>query len=128
MSLEKKQTTRFAKAAILLSLFAVAVAGANMYRQSNSPSNTASTAEAHSKAGTRAVQPFMQGEPFSHADAASSVSLEAGPTARTPSNVAAQAYSAAERQFMLERIDHSVVNKHATTHDSDLAGASIAAY
>lgn len=37
-------------------------------------------------------------------------------------------YLAAERQFMLERFDHSVVNQHSTSHNSDLPGASIAAY
>ena len=130
----KNQTTRFAKVALPLALLVVAVAGATMYQESkpNSPNYAASTAATHTGADTQAAQPFMQGEPFSRADGVSSTSLEAAPTKSAPSNVAAQtraqAYSAAERQFMLERIDHSVVKQHATNHDSDLPGASIAAY
>ena len=120
--------------ALLLALLAVAVAGATMYQQSkpNSPNYAASTATTHTGTDTQAAQSFMQGEPFSRADGVISTSLEASPTKKSPSNVAAQtraqAYSAAERQFMLERIDHSVVKQHATNHDSDLPGASIAAY
>ena len=131
---KKNQTTRFAKVALLLALLVVAVAGATMYQESkpNSPNYAASTAATHTGADTQAAQPFMQGEPFSRADGVSSTSLEAVPTKSAPSNVAAQtraqAYSAAERQFMLERIDHSVVKQHVTSHDSDLPGASIAAY
>lgn len=34
----------------------------------------------------------------------------------------------AERHFIFERLDHSVVNQHSTAHESDLPGASIAAY
>ena len=130
----KNQTTRFAKVALLLALLVVAVAGATIYQESkpNSPNYAASTAATHTGADTQAAQPFMQGEPFSRADGLSSASLEAAPTKSAPSNVAAQtraqAYSAAERQFMLERFDHSVVKQHATNHDSDLPGASIAAY
>ena len=131
---KKNQTTRFAKVALLLALLVVAVAGATMYQESkpNSPNYAASTAATHTGADTQAAQPFMQGEPFSRADGVSSTSLEAAPTKSAPSNVAAQtraqAYSAAERQFMPERFDHSVVKQHATGHDSDLPGASIAAY
>ena len=130
----KNQTTRFAKVALLLALLVVAVAGATMYQESkpNSPNYAASTAATHTGADTQAAQPFMQGEPFSRADGVGSTSLEAAPTKNAPSNVAAQtsapAYSAAERQFMLERLDHSVVKQHATNHDSDLPGVSIAAY
>ena len=130
----KNQTTRFAKVALLLALLVVAVAGATMYQESkpNSANYAASTAATHTGADTQAAQPFMQGEPFSRADGLSSASLEAAPTKSAPSNVAAQtraqAYSAAERQFMLERFDHSVAKQHATNHDSDLPGASIAAY
>ena len=131
---KKNQTTRFAKVALLLALSVVAVAGATMYQESkpNSPNYAASTAATHTGADTQSAQPFMQGEPFSRADGVSSTSLEAAPTKSAPSNVAAQtraqAYSAAERQFILERFDHSVVKQHATSHDSDLPGASIAAY
>ena len=130
----KNQTTRFAKVALLLALLVVAVAGATMYQESkpHSPNYAASTAATHTGSDTQAVQPFMQGEPFSRADGVSSTSVEAAPTKSAPSNVPAQtraqAYSAAERQFMLERIDHFVVKQHATNHDSDLPGASIAAY
>ena len=131
---KKNQTTRFAKVALLLALSVVAVAGATMYQESkpNSPNYAASTAATHTGADTQAAQPFMQGAPFSRADGVISTSLEAAPTKSAPSNVAvqtrAQAYSAAERQFIPERIDHSVVKQHATNHDSDLPGASIAAY
>ena len=89
--------------ALLLALLAVAVAGATMYQESkpNSPNYAASTAATHTGADTQAVQPFMQGEPFSRADGVISTSLEAAPTKSAPSNVAAQtraqAYSAAER-------------------------------
>ena len=130
----KNQTARFAKVALLLALTVVAVAGATMYQKSkpNSPNYAASTAATHTGADTQAAQSFMQGEPFSRADGVISTSLEAAPTKRAPSNVAAQthaqAYSAAQRQFMLERLDHSVVKQHPTNHDSDLPGASIAAY
>ena len=130
----KNQTTRFAKVALPLALLVVAVAGATMYQESkpNSPNHAASTAATHTGANTQAAQPFMQGEPFSRSGGVSSTSLKAAPTKSAPSNVAAQtrapAFSAAERQFMLERIDHSVVKQHATNHDSDLPGASIAAY
>jgi len=31
-------------------------------------------------------------------------------------------------RLFLERLDHTVVNQHSTAHDSDLPGASIAAY
>ena len=130
----KNQTTRFAKVALPLALLVVAVAGATMYQESkpNSPNYAASTAATRTGADTKAAQSFMQGEPFSRADGVSSTSLEAAPTKSAPSNVAAQtrapAFSAAERQFMLERFDHSVVKQHATNHDSDLPGASIAAY
>ena len=130
----KNQTTRFAKVVLSLALLVVAVAGATMYQESkpNSPNYAASTAATHTGADTQAAQPFMQGEPFSRADGVSSTSVEAAPTKSAPSNVPAQtraqAYSAAERQFMLERFDHSVVKQHATNHDSDLPGASIAAY
>ena len=111
-------------------LLVVAVAGANMYQESkpNSPNYAASTAATHTGANTQAAQPFMHGEPFSRSGGVSSTSLKAAPTKSAPSNVAAQAYSAAERQFMPERIDHSVVKQHATNNDSDLPGASIAAY
>ncbi len=34
----------------------------------------------------------------------------------------------AAARFFLERLDHTVVNQHSTAHDSDLPGASIAAY
>jgi len=131
---KNNQTTRFAKVALLLTLLVVAVAGATMYQESkpNSPNHAASTAAIHTGALTQAAQPFMQGEPFSRADGVSSISLKAAPTKSATSNVAAQTraqvYSAAERQFMPERIDHSVVKQHATSHDSDLPGASIAAY
>ena len=131
---KKNQTTRFAKVALLLALLVVAVAGATMYQGSkpNSPNYAASTAATHTGADTQAAQAFMQGEPFSRADGVSSTSLEAAPAKSAPSNVAAQtraqAYSAAARQFMLERFDHSVVKQHATNHDSDLPGASIATY
>ena len=131
---KKNQTTRFAKVALLLALLVVAVAGATMYQESkpNSPNYAASTAATHTGVDAQAAQPFMQGEPFSRADGVSSTSLEAAPTKSAPSNVAAQtlaqAYSAAERQLILERFDHSVVKQHATNHDSDLPGASIAAY
>ena len=130
----KNQTTRFAKVALPLALLVVAVAGATMYQESkpNLSNYAASTAATHTGADTQAAQPLMQGEPFSRADGVGSTSLEAAPTKSAPSNVAAQtraqAYSAAERQFMLERIDHSVVKQHSTNHDSDLPGASIAAY
>lgn len=42
--------------------------------------------------------------------------------------VAAQTKTVAERHFIFERFDHAVVNQHSTAHDSDLPGASIAAY
>ena len=131
---KKNQTTRFAKVALLLTLLIVAVAGATMYQESkpNLPNQAAFTAATHTGVENQAAQPFMQGEPFSRADGVISISLKAAPTKSAPSNVAAQthaqAYSAAERQFMLERFDHSVVKQHATNHDSDLPGASIAAY
>ena len=131
---KKNQTTGFAKVALPLALLVVAVAGATMYQESkpNSPNYVASTAATHTEADTQAAHPFMQGEPFSRADGVSSASLEAAPTKSAPLHVAAQtraqAYSAAERQFMPERFDHSVVKQHATNHDSDLPGASIAAY
>ena len=130
----KNQTTRFAKVVLSLALLVVAVAGAIMYQESkpNSSNYAASTAATHTGADTQAAQPFMHEEPFSRAGGVSSTSLKAAPTKSAPSKVAAQtraqAYSAAERQFMLERIDHSVVKQHATNHDSDLPGASIAAY
>jgi len=130
----KNQSARFAKVALLLALTVVAVAGATMYQKSkpNSPNYAASTAATHTGADTQAAQPFMQGEPHSRAGRLSSTSLEAAPTKSAPSNVAAQtraqAYSAAERQFMPVRLDHSVVKQHPTNHDSDLPGASIAAY
>ena len=114
--------------------FIVAVAGAIMYQESkpNSSNYAASTAATHTGADTQAAQPFMLEEPLSRAGGVSSTSLKAAPTKSAPSKVAAQtraqAYSAAERQFMVERIDHSVVKQHATNHDSDLPGASIAAY
>lgn len=41
---------------------------------------------------------------------------------------AAQAKTAAERHFVFERLDHAVVTQRSTAHDSDLPGASIAAY
>ena len=130
----KNQTTRFAKVALPLALLVVAVAGAIMYQESkpNSSNYAASTAATHTGADTQAAQPFMHEEQFSRAGGVSSTSLKAAPTKSAPSKVAAQtraqAYSAAERQFMVERIDHSVVKQHATNHDSDLPGASIAAY
>ena len=130
----KNQTTRFAKVVLSLALLVVAVAGAIMYQESkpNSSNYAASTAATHTGADTQSAQPFMHGEPFSRSGGVSSTSLKAAPTKSAPSKVAAQtraqAYSAAERQFMLERIDHSVVKQHATNHDSDLPGASIAAY
>ncbi len=34
----------------------------------------------------------------------------------------------AATRLLLERLDHTVVNQHSTAHDSDLPGASIAAY
>ena len=33
-----------------------------------------------------------------------------------------------ERHFLFERLDHTGVNQRSTVHDSDLPGASIAAY
>lgn len=42
--------------------------------------------------------------------------------------VAAQTKTVAERHFIFERLDHSAVNQHSTANDSDLPGASIAAY
>ena len=130
----KNQTTRFAKVALLLALLVLTVGGATMYQESkpNLPNYAASTAATHNGTDTQAAQSFMQGEPFSRADGVISTPLEAASTKSAPSNVAAQtraqAYSAAERQFMPERIDHSVVKQHATNNDSDLPGASIAAY
>ena len=130
----KNQTTRFAKVALSLALLVVAVAGAIMYQESkpNSFNYAASTAATHTGADTQAAQPFMREEPFSRAGGVSSTSLKAAPTKSALSKVTAQtraqAYSAAERQFMVDRIDHSVVKQHATNHDSDLPGASIAAY
>ena len=130
----KNQTTRFAKVALLLALLVLAVGGATMYQESkpNSPNYAASTAATHNGTDTQAAQSFIQKEQFSRADGVIFTSLEAAPTKSAPSNVAAQTraqvYSAAERQFMLERIDHSVVKQHATNHDSGLPGASIAAY
>ena len=126
----KNQTMRFAKVALSLALLIMAVAGATMYQESkpNSPNYAASTAATRTGADTQAAQPFIQAEPFSRADGVGSTFLEAALTKSAPSNVAAQVYSAAERQFMPERIDHSVVKQHATNHDSDLPGASIAAY
>ena len=120
--------------ALSSALLVVAVAGATMYQESkpNSPNYAAPTAATHTGTDTQAAQSFIQGEPFSRADGVISTSLEAAPAKSAPFNVAAQtraqAYSAAERQFMPERIDHSVVKQHATNHDSDLPGASIAAY
>ena len=40
----------------------------------------------------------------------------------------AQTKTVAERHFLFERLDHSVVNQHSTAHDSDLPGTSIAEY
>ena len=125
---------RFAKVALPLALLVVAVAGGTMYQKSkpNSPNYAASTAATHTGTDTQAAQPFMHEEPFSRADRVSSISLETAPTKSARSNMGAQtraqAYSVAERQFMPERIDHSVVKQHATNNDSDLPGASIAAY
>lgn len=33
-----------------------------------------------------------------------------------------------KRQFLFERLDHTGVNQRSTAHDSDLPGASVAAY
>ncbi len=40
----------------------------------------------------------------------------------------AQNKTVAERHLAFERFDHSGVNQRSTAHDSDLPGASIAAY
>lgn len=131
---KKNQVPRFAKAVILLAPCILVVAGATMYQESksNPPSSTTSASTTRSEPGIEVDQPFMQGEPFSQADGVNFISPGAAPLKKAPPNVAAsaraQANSTAERQFMLERFDHSVVNQHSTAHDSDLPGASIAAY
>ena len=78
----KKQTTRFAKVALLITLLVVTVAVATMHQESkpNSVKYAASTAATHTGADTQAAQPFMQEEPFSRAEGVSSISLEAAPT------------------------------------------------
>ena len=77
---KKNQTTRFAKVALLLVLLAVAVAGATIYQESkpNSPNYAASNAATHTGADTQAAQPFMQGEPFSRADAVVELTYDLG--------------------------------------------------
>ncbi|UUZ72729.1 hypothetical protein LP415_03690 [Polaromonas sp. P1(28)-8] len=40
----------------------------------------------------------------------------------------AETETAAATPLLLGRLDHTVVNQHSTAHDSDLPGASIAAY
>lgn len=136
--LVKNQTSRFAKILILLTPFIVAVAVAALYQESKStsPSTAIPALTPHGDKVTELNQPFMQGEPFSPADGVNSISPAAVPikkampdlASQAPSPTRAQAYSAAERQFRFERFDHSVVNLHATRHDSDSPGASIGAY
>lgn len=40
----------------------------------------------------------------------------------------AEIKTGAERHFPFERLDHTGVNQRSTAHDSDLPGASVAAY
>ena len=136
--MKTNQTSRFAKILIVLTLFVAAVAAATLYQDSASPSPNAAipALAARGNTGTELVQPYMQGEPFSPADGVNSISAETAPTKKVSPDLAslnrsptrAQANSTAERQFMLKRLDHSVVSQHATAHDSDAPGASIGAY
>lgn len=131
---KKNQVPRFAKAVILLAPCILVVAGATMYRESksNSPSATSSASTTRSEPGIQVNQPLVQGEPFSQADGVNFISPGTAPLKKVQPSVAApvgaQAYSAAGRQSVPERLDHSVVNQRSTAHESDLPGASIAAY
>ena len=51
---------------------------------------------------------------------------DVGTAVATPTR--AQTKTVAERHFLFERLDHAGVNQRSTAHDSDLPGASIAAY
>ena len=134
----RNQPARFAKIVILLTPFIVAAAGATMYQESksHSPKVILSSHALQSEADADVVESWMVGEPFSNADGVNSVSFEARPKkaalsvlpAQAQAPTGAQAHSATERQFMLERFDHSVVILQATAHDSDLPGAAIGAY
>lgn len=135
---KKNQPARFAKIVILLTPFIVAAAGATLYQESksHSPKVTTSTYAAPSDVGTEEVDSGMVGEPFSKADGVNFTSVETAPMTGSRANAPAlasvptraQAHSAVERQYMYSRFDHSVVNQHATAHDSDYPGGSIAAY
>ena len=58
--------------------------------------------------------------------ACSSAAPDVGTAVAAPTR--AQTRTVAERQFLFERLDHTGVNQRSTAHDSDLPGASIAAY
>lgn len=51
---------------------------------------------------------------------------DVGTTVAAPTSAETKIYAAT--LLLLERLDHTVVNQHSTAHDSDLPGASIAAY
>ena len=123
---KKNQTAKFAKIIILLVSFVVAAAGATLYQESNSKSSSSaiSAAEAATEETIKVVQSFMQGEPFSTADGVNVITSDAATIRTAHPGV----YGSSPRQSMLERLDHSTVNKHSTAHLSDLPGASIAAY
>jgi len=130
----KNQKPKLTKKIILLVPVILAIASATLYRESKSnlPSSTNSASTTHSEAGTKVLHSFMQGEPFTQADGVNFIPPVAAPIKKEPTSVDGPArvhdHLAAERQFMLERFDHSVVNQHSTSHNSDLPGVSIAAY
>ena len=51
---------------------------------------------------------------------------DVGTAVAAPTSAETKIYAAT--LLLLERLDHTVVNQHSTAHDSDLPGASIAAY
>lgn len=53
---------------------------------------------------------------------------DVGTAVAAPTSAETKTAAATLSLLLLERLDHTVVNQQSTAHDSDLPGASIAAY